>query len=175
MRAENLSNQENDGTNRVDISTLITSLVRDVSQLQHALIGTNKMPNLTLLRSVEEPPHNEEFDNGVLRKLKHYLKARRRRQILFPEGLFADPAWDILLDLYVVRLEGREISISSSCIASCVPATTALRWLKTLEERGLIFRRNDKFDKRRIYIRLSDTTASLIDTWVTHMFSYAKE
>lgn len=175
MRAENLSGQVHDDTSKTDINALITSLVRAANELQHLLTGENSSSALTLLKPVEVSSRDENFYNGVVRKLKHYLRARRRRQLVFPEGLLADPAWDILLDLYVARFEDREISISSSCLASCVPATTALRWLNTLEEKGLIFRRKDKFDGRRIYIRLSKTAVSLIDVWVADMFSVAEE
>src|SRR3546814_1843272 len=57
-----------------------------------------------------------------------------RTDTLFPyTTLFrSDPAWDMLLDLYLAAERNtRPVSISSLCIASAVPATTALRWIKT--------------------------------------------
>ena len=50
---------------------------------------------------------------------------------MFGEGLFADPAWDIMLDLFAARIEGKDITVSSAGIAACVPPTTALRWSAT--------------------------------------------
>jgi DNA-binding MarR family transcriptional regulator len=69
--------------------------------------------------------------------------------------LFSDPAWDILLD--ILANEGRlnRVAVSSACIASCVPATTALRWLSTLEDHGLIERQPDPADARRTFISLT--------------------
>lgn len=73
-----------------------------------------------------------------------------------PAGLFGDPAWDILLDLYVARSEDREISVSSACAAGRVPATTGLRWLDRLEVAGLISRRPAANDRRRVLVELTE-------------------
>ena len=37
-----------------------------------------------------------------------------------------------------------------------VPLTTALRWIATLETEGLIDRQNDRFDRRRTFLELSE-------------------
>jgi DNA-binding MarR family transcriptional regulator len=81
--------------------------------------------------------------------------ARRRREALFGPELFADPAWDMLLELYALHLEQRRVSVSSLCIAAYVPATTALRWITKLEEDGLAVRSDDPRDGRRTWIELS--------------------
>ncbi|WP_148291669.1 MarR family winged helix-turn-helix transcriptional regulator [Novosphingobium sp. B-7] len=86
---------------------------------------------------------------------KAFYRFRRRRDDIFPKGIFADPAWDILLDLYISEVEGKKISITSACAAACVPATTALRWLSVLEERGLIVRIDDPNDNRRSFVRIT--------------------
>jgi hypothetical protein len=52
--------------------------------------------------------------------------ARRLRERLLPAGLFADPAWDMLLDLYAAEIEEQPVSVTSACIAAAAPATTAL-------------------------------------------------
>jgi hypothetical protein len=43
------------------------------------------------------------------------------REQFFGPDLFADPAWDILLDLYAARLEQQRVAVSSLCIAAAVP------------------------------------------------------
>lgn len=95
-------------------------------------------------------------------QLRREIKARRLRERLFPEGLFADPAWDILLDLTLARLEGRQTPVSSLCIAAAVPTTTALRWIKTLLDRELIERRPDPDDRRRHYIHVSEAAFAMM-------------
>jgi len=84
------------------------------------------------------------------------LKLRRQRDSFFGGELFADPAWDMLLELYAAALGQFRVSISNLCIAAAVPATTALRWIKQLEEGGMIDRRADPTDGRRQFVMLSE-------------------
>jgi len=74
---------------------------------------------------------------------------------LFPDGLFSDPAWEILLELYAVHLDQQRTSITSVCAASSVPATTALRWIAKLEQDGLVVRTDEPLDARRSWIALT--------------------
>ena len=91
-----------------------------------------------------------------IRAVKSVLRARRRRDRLFDGEVFADPAWDMLLELYALHLDNRRESISSLCIAAQVPATTALRWIVRLEQDGLAVRSDDPKDGRRSWIELTD-------------------
>lgn len=106
-------------------------------------------------------------DQGAIsaRQVRAVLRARRLRESMFPANLFADPAWDILLDLMAARLENAQVSVSSLCIAAAVPPTTALRWIRQLTERGLLERQADPDDGRRIFIALSEHGAALIVRW----------
>ena len=87
---------------------------------------------------------------------KSILAARRKISQFFDPQLFADPARDMLLDLFVAGEEGRVISVSSCCIGAAVPATTALRWIKTLKTAGLVVEIGDAADRRRRLVTLSD-------------------
>jgi len=80
---------------------------------------------------------------------------RRRRNRHLPADMFREPAWDIMLDLFIAAEEGRRIPVTSACIAADVPSTTGLRWLQVLETRGFIDRRADPNDGRRTYVALS--------------------
>lgn len=84
------------------------------------------------------------------------LRNRDRRAKFLNSQLFADPAWDMLLELYCAELDQRRMSVTRLCIASRVPATTGLRWLATLDKEGLITRRSDPLDQRRVFVALSD-------------------
>jgi hypothetical protein len=85
------------------------------------------------------------------------IRARRLRSRPFPDVLFEDPAWDMLLDLYAAHLERGQVSVSSLCIASAVPPSTALRWISKMTEDGLFVREPDPFDRRRAFMALSET------------------
>lgn len=94
------------------------------------------------------------------RTVRATIRARRLRDQHFASELFADPAWDMLLDLYAARLEGRRVSVSSLCIAASVPPTTALRWIGTMHDAELFGREPDPTDKRRAHITLTDRAAA---------------
>lgn len=78
-----------------------------------------------------------------------------RRKGHFPEATFEDPQWMMMLELFIASEEGRNVSISSLCVASGVPATTALRHIRTLVARGMFERVSHPRDKRICHVRLS--------------------
>lgn len=84
--------------------------------------------------------------------------------------LFADPAWDMLLDLYASEIEKHDISVSSACLAAGVPNSTALGWLVKLEKRGLLTRLRDPADGRRTFLRLTPNASRAIAAWLAAMF-----
>lgn len=89
-------------------------------------------------------------------EIRNMLRLRRLRDNFFDPVLFADPAWDMLLDLMAAKLEGDQVAVSSLCIAAAVPPTTALRWIKAMTDHNMFERHADPTDGRRIFIRLSD-------------------
>ncbi|WP_343519424.1 hypothetical protein [Sphingomonas sp.] len=104
-----------------------------------------------------EPASEPDADPRTVRAV---IRARRLRDQFFTAELFADPAWDMLLDLYAARLEGRRVSVSSLCIAAAVPPTTALRWIGTMHDAELFGREPDPTDKRRAHITLTERAAA---------------
>jgi hypothetical protein len=86
---------------------------------------------------------------------RYLLGGRQRRTSALPEIELGDHSWDMLLDLFVLEGEGRSTSISSVCVGSGAPATTALRHLTRLVELGHIHREKDSNDARRTFVRLS--------------------
>jgi DNA-binding MarR family transcriptional regulator len=99
----------------------------------------------------------DQPDAGDLRLM---IRLRRLRDQFFDATLFADPAWDMLLDLMAARAERVQVAVSSLCIAAAVPPTTALRWIKSMTDAGLLERVADPDDGRRIFIQLSETAAA---------------
>ena len=60
-----------------------------------------------------------------------------------------------LTNLLQAEIAQHRVPVSSLCIAAAVPATTALRWIKTMTEAGLFKRRADPHDGRRVFVELS--------------------
>jgi DNA-binding MarR family transcriptional regulator len=92
-----------------------------------------------------------------LSRAKEHYKARRQRDKIFGDlQLFGEPVWDMLIDLFIATEEGRTVSITSLCMASGVPSTTALRWIGILEDHAIVQRRSDPTDARRFFLSLDD-------------------
>jgi hypothetical protein len=113
--------------------------------------------NRTATVSEERPTERLSLGDGTAMsnvpshgEIKALLRARRLREQYLPSDLFADPAWDMILDLMAARLANQRVSVSSLCIAAAVPPTTALRWIRQLTERGVFSRIDDPADGRRV-------------------------
>jgi hypothetical protein len=106
-----------------------------------------------------EPAKSEEIPEVSADTVRSVIRARRLRARFFPEELLADPAWDMLLDLLQAEIAQLRVPVSSLCIAAAVPATTALRWLKTLVQQGLFVRRADPHDGRRVFVEHAPDTS----------------
>ena len=98
------------------------------------------------------PVHEGDREREVLDDLRAVRKIRAR---YFPSELFSDPCWEMLLDLYDAQLAAQQVTVTSLGAASGVPLTTAWRRMEALERNGLIERKADPADKRRILIRLT--------------------
>lgn len=94
-------------------------------------------------------------DAGIGR-IETAINDRARRTRVLPPCLFGEPAWDILLALYRGEIRGARSSVSAICSASGAPATTALRWLASLEAERLVRRDPDSLDRRRVYLQLTE-------------------
>lgn len=106
---------------------------------------------------------DEALDASFIRSI---IRVRRLREHFFKGDLFADPAWDMLLDLMAARVERQRVAVSSLCIAAAVPPTTALRWIKGLCDQGLFVRVADPEDGRRVFIELSSETAARMEAFL---------
>lgn len=118
--------------------------------------------------ALEAPPRDEPARIGGMQPAEHRhdrvpaaATARRlyamrgARSAAFGDDLFGEPAWDMLLDLFVSAADGRKLSVSAVCIGSrCSPAT-AHRYLVLLEESGIVARVPDAMDHRRHFVRLT--------------------
>lgn len=163
----------------------IDELERQVTFLRHALgalgpvlqsfrthdakglIGYPALPTdipTFIEKSSAENQRIQTTDDRAL-NVREYIRQRRMRSEFFPPEFFADPVWDMMLDLYAAHYEGQEVSVSSLCIASAVPPTTALRWIKTLTACGWFVRRRDDHDGRRVYIDLSNEIRVKLDVY----------
>lgn len=112
-----------------------------------------------------EPPR---FDDEVLmRTAQAVYRARQRRGEFFDDKLIGEPAWDMLLDLFIHSVRGQVVSTTSLCIASCAAPTTALRWIAVLEQADLVERRPDAVDDRLKLVHLTPKGFKAMRRWLT--------
>ena len=78
-------------------------------------------------------------------------RRRRMRERYFDKKLFGEPAWDMLLELYASELNDEKISTSNLILSSSAPSSTALRWIKHLEDSGLVSKTSSHLDGRVQY------------------------
>ena len=89
-------------------------------------------------------------------RAEEVLQLNRQRMAIVGAELFGDPAWNIMLDLFVRETDGKETTVTSACIGADAPSTTALRHLAHLVERQLVHRTTCSVDHRKVYVRLTD-------------------
>lgn len=99
------------------------------------------------------------------------LWARGMLEAEFGAELFANPALNILIALYISRSEGQTVSTSQACNASGVPTTTALRWINALARRSMVLRRSAPADKRYTFLELSDDCAEALDRFLQRILN----
>ena len=146
----------------------IGAIAERLEQLKPAGLGVFGPAGLEVDKVIHLESPRREFMAGDQRArpplpdprlVRRIIRQRQLRARYFDEALFADPAWDMLLDLTAARGEHKQVSVTSLCIASGVPPTTALRWIGQLTAAGLLERVDDESDRRRAFLVLSDKAA----------------
>ncbi|HYI42474.1 MAG TPA: MarR family winged helix-turn-helix transcriptional regulator, partial [Sphingomicrobium sp.] len=139
----------------------LRQLSDEVSRIAATLARLSSVPAASGLPEASSQPAADVPEVSI-DTVRAVIRARRLRGRYFAEDLFADPAWDMLLDLLQAELAQLRVPVSSLCIAAAVPATTALRWLKSMTEQGLFVRRADPHDARRVFVELAAPTSALL-------------
>ncbi|HVF94498.1 MAG TPA: hypothetical protein VM900_09310 [Sphingomonas sp.] len=93
---------------------------------------------------------------------RRLLDERQARLDFFPSELFHEPAWDMLLAVYLAGEEGRIVNVKALVSTTNAPVTTSQRWIDHLHKLKLIERIVDPADRRRVEISLSDSGARAV-------------
>lgn len=147
--------------NSTDIDSVPVSVLLTAAEANTIKLLSSKI-NLV---SDDILPDEVPSDNLAEIALRLY-RSRRYRASYFKENLFAEPAWDMLLAAYCFGDTGPKLSICGLCDASACPPTTALRWLKHLEDLNLIERFPSECGGRTHYVRLSDDARTQMDQYL---------
>ena len=106
------------------------------------------------------PPANSVVEEGVLEAARREFRSRRERERLFAGTLVADPGWDILLDLFIAREEGRVADIAGVCGAVAAAQGAVLRSLGHLLEAKLVMRQAQPAGAESLTLTLTENGRS---------------
>ena len=137
----------------------------EIKALRKLLERENSRVNPVAIGDFENGP-NGQFDH--VQFAERIYRSRRDREKVFNDSLFADPAWDLLLDLFVRSARNEQVSISSACHAASVPEATALRYLKALTEKNYVERISHPNDKRSTTLKMTPLGSKLMIDWLEH-------
>lgn len=141
-------------------ATRLSQLSEEVARIAATLaaLAADDVPDLKRV-DADAAGKQTGQDKATVQAVQNLIDARQLRYKFFGADLFADPAWDMLLELLRAEIEQHRVTVSSLTRASNVPATTALRWIKIMTDRGLLNRSADPTDARRIFLELSPTSS----------------
>lgn len=129
----------------------------------HQLEGLTK-------RSTAEPPERADAQD-LIALARSNIQARRLRKRHLPSAMFGEPAWDMLLSLYVGYQSGARQTVSNLSYASGAPASTALRWIDYLEQQKLVVRRASPTDRRVIFIDFTEDARQMVEAFLTELLA----
>jgi hypothetical protein len=87
---------------------------------------------------------------------ERFYAERRRRDALFPDGLFGEPAWDLLLAMFVAREKNQAMILCKAYKAAGITDTTGRRLLDRMEADGLITRRRAPRSRKMRIVELTE-------------------
>lgn len=150
----------------LDVEILDHIVVTSTTTQHVANAGANTKATSYTLRSPDDrPPATRDvaFENARATMRRRIL----RRQLIGAEELFGEPAWEMLIDLFVHECQGKPLSTSDLCVTSTIPMSSALRLVQKLCEADLVDRTPDLMDARRSFVRLQPATSHRLRAYFT--------
>jgi PAS domain S-box-containing protein len=99
---------------------------------------------------------------ALLARAQYILRARRSRERLMGRAIIGEPAFDLLLCLYV-RSGQRETSLTSLAKPAGIPYSSAVRWIAYLVDKGFVARSESESDRRATSVQLTAAGRAVMD------------
>ena len=147
------TNDDSSNKDELEAASLTTGLPKSFQPQIRDPDSPNAWDKLEAL-SARAAERNFPIDD-VFALARQDIVARELRGRHLPSTMFGEPAWDMLLSLYVTFRSHARQTVTNLCIASGAPATTALRWIVYLEREEFVVRRNNPLDLRVVFIELT--------------------
>ncbi len=113
-----------------------------------------------------EAPSGKSRPDGppepLLERAEWILRVRRSREGLFGRAMMGEPAFDLLLCLYL-RSGQRETSLTSLARPAGIPYSSAMRWIDYLAGKGFVERTKSGSDRRATSVHLTAAGRAIMD------------
>ncbi|GGJ41170.1 hypothetical protein GCM10011393_09240 [Sphingopyxis bauzanensis] len=126
----------------------------------HHLIAGDKLPDkptsgwAMFFRS--DPCRGDAAELRALRNAEITFRRRiLRNQLLGGSEHFGEPAWDIILDLFIHEAKGQRLSMSALCVTAAIPTSSAMKLIQRMCDDGILERSPDLADGRRSLINIA--------------------
>jgi hypothetical protein len=106
---------------------------------------------------------------SLLEIAQRLVAERKALSDLSGDGAFTNGPANMLLDLYIHGWLNKPVSVTSLTIASCIPPTTALRYIHYLEQTQMVTRSCDQKDARRVWVALTSTSFARVTDYLTEV------
>lgn len=140
----------------LDHIVVTSACAHHIANRETVSVQSTKDMSFTLRSSENGPPHARDAVDYARATMRRRIL---RRQLIGAEELFGEPAWEMLIDLFIHEGEGRPLSTSDLCVTSTIPMSSALRLVQKLCDAGLVDRTPDLMDARRSFVRLQPATS----------------
>jgi DNA-binding MarR family transcriptional regulator len=109
---------------------------------------------------------NAEQRSRAAKRAAEIVESRKRRRTYFSASMFGEPAWDMLLVLFLAESSHVRANTTAVALAADVPLTTALRWMDYLESQQLIYRAGHMTDRRVSVVTLTDKGRQALELYL---------
>ncbi|SNT03402.1 MarR family winged helix-turn-helix transcriptional regulator [Sphingopyxis indica] len=133
----------------------IADIKSRIDQIQNMLGG----------RGEEAVPGADERPVTLVDQITFGIQMRRMRRSHFGTAQLSGPSWDMMLDLMLARIHGRQLSASDLATGAGVPLSSGLRMIAALEQQGLLVRMIDEKDRRRSLVHLTDAGTEQMESY----------
>ena len=138
--------------------------VRDAVRLFRLLSSSGKGEPLS--SRLFPPIQGQATHDELVARARTVLGSRQLRTSYFSPSIFGEPAWDVLLVLYIAEASGARQTIGKLADRIKIPPTTVLRWVDYLEKARLVDRQPHPTDRRVAFIRLLEKGRSALEGYL---------
>jgi DNA-binding MarR family transcriptional regulator len=158
--------QERDNGEPVVKNDTVVGLMKELTAKLSAVAGEFEERLAKIVQPVEDSEGGTLSPAALIGRANALLAERRLRRQHLPAELFHEPAWDMLLALFVARNDGQPMNIKALVAMADAPVTTSQRWIEHLYKLRLIDRVIDPADRRRVEISLSAVGEDAVSSYL---------